>query len=53
MHEVWEWRSRYCNYEEAEAHRVLDMAISGFDVPGSVIDWALWVLGDGVGFVHV
>jgi hypothetical protein len=41
------------NDQELEAHRVLDLAVAGFDVPESVIDWALFVLGDGVGLVHV
>lgn len=41
------------NDQEREAHRVLDLAVAGFDVPESVIDWALFVLGDGVGLVHV
>lgn len=41
------------NEQELEAHRVLDMVAAGFEVPASVIDWALFVLGDGVGLVHV
>jgi hypothetical protein len=42
-------RRRWLTDEELEAHRVLDMAIAGFDVPDSVIGWALFVLGDGAG----
>lgn len=45
--------ARKGGYEELEAHRVLDMLVAGFDVPESVVDWALWILGDGVGLVHV
>ena len=47
------WLRKGFNEEELEAHRVLDMARAGFDVPDSVIGWALFVLGDGVGLVHV
>lgn len=42
-----------CNHEELEAHRLLDMVQAGLDVPDSVVSWALFVLGDGVGLVHV
>lgn len=38
-------RSNY-NHEELEAARILDLARAGGEVPGSVITWALWVLGD-------
>lgn len=37
-----------CNQEELEAHRILDMAKAGFDVPDSAVVWALLTLGDGV-----
>lgn len=47
------WLRKSINDEEREAHRILDMVASGFDVPVSVIEWALLVLGDGVGLVHV
>lgn len=47
------WLRRNVNDEEREAHRILDLVAAGFDVPESVIDWALFVLGDGVGLVHV
>ena len=40
-----------CNYEELEAHRLLDLARIGGDVPVSAVMWALWVLGDLVGVV--
>lgn len=43
----------HCTDEEREAHRVLDHAKSGLEVPPSMIAWALLVLGDGVGLVHV
>jgi len=43
----------HCNYEELEAHRILDMAKAGFDVPESVISWALFCLGDGVGIINL
>lgn len=39
----------HCNYEELEAHRILDMVRYGMDVPATVIAWALFVLGDSVG----
>ena len=38
-----------CNYEELEAHRILDMVRAGMDVPQSTVTWALFVLGDSVG----
>ena len=41
-------RTHY-NYEELEAARILDLARAGGEVPGSVITWALWTLGDLVG----
>lgn len=43
----------HCNYEELEAHRILDMVKAGFDVPNSTICWALFVLGDGVGIINL
>lgn len=43
----------HCNHEELEAHRILDMAKAGFDVPTSTISWALFVLGDGVGIINL
>jgi hypothetical protein len=42
-----------CNFEELEAHRILDMAKAGADVPVSTISWALFVLGDGIGIVQL
>lgn len=38
-----------CNFEELEAHRILDMAAAGVDVPESVITWCFVVLGDALG----
>ncbi len=38
-----------CNYEELEAHRILDGVRAGIETPETVIVWALWVLGDAVG----
>ncbi|MBU3577518.1 hypothetical protein [Polynucleobacter sp. UK-Kesae-W10] len=42
-----------CSSEQIEAHQVLDMVASGFDVPKDEISWALFVLGDGVGLVKL
>jgi hypothetical protein len=42
-----------CDNEELEAHRVLDLVKAGASVPASSIDWALFVLGDGVGLVEL
>lgn len=38
-----------CNFEELEAHRILDMVRAGLDAPETTVTWALWVLGDAVG----
>lgn len=43
----------HCNSEELEAHRVLDQAKAGLPVPQSTIAWALFTLGDGVGFINL
>ncbi len=43
----------HCNHEELEAHRILDLAKAGAVVPRSSVDWALFVLGDGVGLVEL
>jgi hypothetical protein len=43
---------KHCNYEELEAHRILDLVKAGVNVPESTICWALFVLGDGVGYVN-
>lgn len=40
----------HMNDEEREASRILDLARVGGDVPDSVVTWALWVLGDLVGY---
>lgn len=42
-----------CNHEELEAHRVLDLVKAGADVPAESVEWALFVLGDGVGIVKL
>lgn len=42
-----------CNHQELEAHRILDQVQAGLDVPDSVIAFALFVLGDGVGIVSI
>lgn len=42
----------HMNHEELEASRLLDLARAGGDVPDSTINWALWTLGDLVGFVE-
>lgn len=39
----------HCNHEELEAHRILDLAKAGLEVPVTTVVWALFVLGDGVG----
>lgn len=36
----------HLNYEELEAHRILDLQKAGGDVPETAVTWALWVLGD-------
>ena len=39
-----------CNWEELEAHRILDLVRAGIGgVSEPMIKWALFVLGDGVG----
>ncbi len=43
----------HCNHEELEAHRILDLAKAGAVVPRSSVDWARFVLGDGVGLVEL
>lgn len=43
----------HCNHEELEAHRILDMAKAGMNVPDSTVSWALFTLGDGVGLVKL
>ncbi len=42
-----------CNHQEREAHDILDRVQAGIDVPDSVIAWALFCLGDGVGIVSI
>lgn len=44
-------RNHY-NHEELEAARILDAVRSGVEVPESAVAWALWVLGDTVGYRH-
>lgn len=39
----------HCNDEEIEAHAILDRALLGEDVPEQSINWAMLVLGDGIG----
>ena len=38
------------NHEKLEAASILDLARLGGDVPESAITWALWALGDLVGW---
>ena len=40
------------NEEELEAARVLDMRSAGFEVSDEITNWALFVLGDGVGLIQ-
>lgn len=36
------------SFEKKEAHRILDLARIGFEVPDTAITWALVTLGDMV-----
>lgn len=39
----------HCNFEELEAHKILDLVRSGVDAPSGTISRALLVTGDAVG----
>lgn len=41
------------NHEELEAARILDAVKAGLDIPETTVTWALWIMGDTVGYRDV